>query len=47
MANSLIPSWQEARQLLEKAAVFLLCGFARAGASVVRVPAWLRQALAV
>ena len=46
MTNSLIPSLQETRHLL-KASIFLLFGFALAGAPMAFVPRGLRRPLAV
>ena len=47
MTNSLIPSLQEARHLLKEASIFLLFGFALAGAPMAFVPRGLRRPLAV
>ena len=47
MTNSLIPSLQEARHLLKVASIFLLFGFALAGAPMAFVPRGLRRPLAV
>ena len=38
MTNSLIPSLQETRHLLKEASIFLLFGFALAGAPMVLCP---------
>ena len=47
MINSPIPSMQETRHLLKEASIFLLFGFALAGAPMTFVPRGLRRRLAV
>jgi hypothetical protein len=47
MTNSLIPSLQEARHLLKEASIFMLLGFALAGAPMAFVPCGLRRPLAL